>query len=49
VIPRVVFDTSVLLSSIGWRGKPLEAVDLARQGLVSGLTCTHILNEVAEN
>jgi putative PIN family toxin of toxin-antitoxin system len=48
VIPRVVFDTSVLLSSIGWRGKPLEAVDLARQGLVSGLTCTHILNEVAE-
>jgi uncharacterized protein len=48
VIPLVVFDTSVLLSGIGWRGKPFHALNLARSGQVVGLTCNHIIAEVAE-
>ena len=32
-MPRVaVFDTNVLLSGIGWRGKPFACLELARSG-----------------
>ena len=48
MIPLVVFDTSVLLSGIGWREKPFDAINLARSGRVVGLTCNHIMAEVAE-
>ena len=48
MIPLVVFDTSVLLSGIGWRGKPFDTINLARNGRVEGLTCDHIIAEVAE-
>lgn len=41
-----VFDTNVLFSSTIWGGKPAQCVDLARQGLVHGLTCFTILQEL---
>ncbi len=43
----VVFDTSVLLSAIGWHGKPLQCLDLARSGLIRGVSCREILDELA--
>lgn len=45
---RVVFDTNVLLSAFGWGGTPLRCVLLARAGLIKGLTCAEILEEVYE-
>lgn len=44
--PVVVYDTNILLSSIGWGGKPARCLELARQGNVEGLTCTEILREL---
>src|SRR5437667_9141868 len=46
--PVVVFDTNVLFSAIGWSGKPAQCVQLAREGRIEGVTCTEILNELAE-
>ena len=46
--PVVVYDTNVLLSGIGWGGKPGLCLELARQGSVKGLTCTGILQELEE-
>ena len=46
--PIVVYDTNILLSGIGWRGSPYRCLELARQGSVEGLTCSEILNELAE-
>jgi uncharacterized protein len=43
-----VFDTNVLLSAVGWRGKPYECLELARQGAVQGLTCQEIIDEFAD-
>lgn len=43
-----VFDTNILLSAIGWKGKPFECVELARAGTVDGVTCKEILEELAE-
>jgi uncharacterized protein len=44
---QVVFDTSVLLSAIGWRGKPLQCLDLARSGQIQGVSCREIFEELA--
>ena len=44
----VVFDTSVLFSAIGWSGKPSQCLQLARDGRIKGVTCTEILDELAE-
>ena len=44
--PVVVYDTNILLSSIGWGGNPARCLELARQGSVEGLTCTEILVEL---
>ena len=44
--PVVVYDTNILLSSIGWGGKPGRCLELARQGSIEGLTCTEILQEL---
>jgi len=44
----VVFDTNILLSGLGWRGKPYECIKLARTGLIEGLTCKEILQELSE-
>jgi putative PIN family toxin of toxin-antitoxin system len=44
----VVFDTNVLLSGIGWRGKPFECLEMARSGAIHGVTCREIIDELAE-
>ena len=46
--PVVVYDTNILLSSIGWGGTPGRCLELARQGSVEGLTCTEILRELED-
>jgi len=46
--PVIVYDSNVLISGIGWRGKPFKTLELARTGVVVGLTCPEILAEVAE-
>ncbi len=46
--PIVVYDTNILLSSIGWGGNPYRCLELARQSKVEGLTCPKILGELAE-
>jgi uncharacterized protein len=43
-----VFDTNVLFSGLGWKGKPYECLELARAGSVTGLTCTDILDELMQ-
>jgi putative PIN family toxin of toxin-antitoxin system len=42
-----VFDTNVLFSAVGWRGKPYPCVELARQGAVDGITCWEVLDELS--
>ena len=46
--PIVVYDTNILLSSIGWGGNPYRCLALARQSKIEGLTCPKILDELAE-
>ena len=43
----VVFDTNILISAIGWKGKPYECVELARSGAVDAVTCAEILDELS--
>ena len=43
-----VFDTNVLLSAVGWKGKPFQCLELVRAGLIEAVTCQEILNELAE-
>ncbi len=45
---RVVFDTSVLFSAIGWGGRPFDCLALARSGDITSITCIEILIELAE-
>ena len=47
-IPRVVFDTNILFSSVGWLGNPHQCVQAARQGKCLSTTCEPILAELAE-
>jgi uncharacterized protein len=42
-----VFDTNIVLSAIGWKGKPFECLELARNGVVHGLTCAAALDELS--
>ena len=44
----VVYDTNILLSGLGWKGAPYRCVELARRGRVVGVTCSEILEELAE-
>jgi uncharacterized protein len=46
--PRVVFDTNILFSSIGWQGNPYHCVQAARGGECLSVTCGPILLELAE-
>lgn len=46
-IERLVFDTSVLISAALWRGKPFEAVQLAREAEAVLLFCDETLEELA--
>jgi putative PIN family toxin of toxin-antitoxin system len=45
---RVVFDSNVIISAIGWGGKPRDCLMLARTGVVQGLACRYILEEVRQ-
>lgn len=45
---RVVFDTNILLSAIGWSGKPYYCLELARFGTIEGITCWELIEELAE-
>ena len=47
--PRVVFDTNILFSSVGWLGNPHQCVQAARQGRCLSVTCEAILAELSEN
>ena len=42
----VVFDTNILFSANGWRGKPYECLDLARRGIIESVTCAELLDEL---
>ncbi|HEY3931424.1 MAG TPA: putative toxin-antitoxin system toxin component, PIN family [Verrucomicrobiae bacterium] len=44
----VVFDTNILFSATGWRGKPFECVELARTGKIQTVTCAELMDELAE-
>ncbi len=43
-----VFDTNVLFSGIGWRGNPYRCLELARAGVIEGITCAELLDELEE-
>jgi uncharacterized protein len=43
-----VFDTNILFSAVGWKGKPFECVEMARSRTVEGVTCRELLEELAE-
>ena len=43
-----VFDTNILFSAVGWKGKPFVCLELARAGAVDGVTCRELLDELAE-
>lgn len=47
-IPRVVFDTNILFSAVGWLGNPHHCVQAARQVKCLSVTCEAILAELAE-
>ena len=44
----VVFDTNILFSGVGWKGTPFLCVEMARTGVVDGVTCRELLDELAE-
>lgn len=46
--PIVVFDTNILFSALGWRGRPYECLEHARSGRVAGITCQELLNELTD-
>jgi uncharacterized protein len=43
-----VFDTNIVFSGVGWKGKPFQCLELARAGIVDGVTCRELLDELAE-
>lgn len=43
--PRVVFDTNILISAIGWSGNPRRCIEFVKRGFITGLTCIEILDE----
>ena len=45
--PIAAFDTNVLFSGVGWKGKPYECLELARAGKVEGVTCREVLDELS--
>jgi putative PIN family toxin of toxin-antitoxin system len=47
-IPRVVFDTNILFSSVGWLGNPYLCIQAARHGRCFSITCEAILAELRE-
>ena len=43
-----VFDTNVLFSGIGWKGKPYQCLELARGGAIEAVTCQEVMDELTE-
>ena len=43
-----MFDTNILVSGVGWRGSPYRCLELARAGVVEGVTCQELLDEFVE-
>ncbi|MBC8116234.1 MAG: putative toxin-antitoxin system toxin component, PIN family [Candidatus Saccharimonas sp.] len=43
-----VLDTNVLLSAVGWKGKPYQCLELARAGSIDAVVCPEILAELTE-
>jgi putative PIN family toxin of toxin-antitoxin system len=46
--PVARFDTNILFSGVGWKGKPFQCLELARAGIVEGVTRRELLDELAE-
>ena len=44
----VVFDTNILFSATGWRGRPYQCVELARARKIEAVSCAHIMDELSE-
>jgi conserved hypothetical protein TIGR00305 len=44
--PVVVFDTNILFSGLGWRGKAHQCLMAAREGIMESVTCQEILAEL---
>src|SRR5438067_165710 len=44
----VVFDTNVLFSGVGWKGKPYQCLERARAGSVEGVTFAQLIEELSE-
>lgn len=44
----VTFDTNILISGVGWRGRPYQCLELARAGDVESVTCRELLEELSE-
>jgi predicted nucleic acid-binding protein len=40
----VVFDTNILFSAAGWRGRPYQCVALARAGKIQAVSCAHLMD-----
>lgn len=49
-MPSIVatFDTNILLSGVGWRGNPYRCLELTRTGVIGGVTCRELLDELTE-
>ncbi len=45
---RVVFDTNILFSAVGWSGNPSHCVEHARSRRILGITCVEVLEELSE-
>lgn len=43
--PIAVFDTNILISATGWQGNPFRCLELARHGVIDGMTCEELLLE----
>ena len=43
IMPKVVYDTNVLISGMVWGGVPYDCIELAKRDRVVGLTCAEIL------
>jgi len=44
----VVFDTNILFSAMGWKGSPYTCLQMAREGIITHVTCLEILTEFYE-
>lgn len=44
--PKVVIDTNIIVSAFGWRGKPLEILELVQRGSIINHTSSALLSEL---